>query len=423
VAAPRRGHRASGVGSVIPFVQAHIVALPPLAKFALGMALIVAIPRLCRRIALPDVVGFLLVGVVVGPHVLGVFPQEHPIAEFFADLGKLLLMFFTGVEIDLALFRKKRARAIAFGVLTTGIPLVLGACAASWLGYPVVPAIVIGSLLASHALLGMQVVTALGVGRLEPIVVTVGATVLSDTLSLVVFALCVPTFVGGFSISTLLVQTLEIVVFVPAVLLVLSRFGAQLLARLEHEDDAYFVVLLLILAASAILAEAVDLPGIVGAFLAGLAVNATVHDKPTANVLHFFARALFIPIFFCVTGFLIDPMAFMRTLVDAPQGVVAILSALFVGKWLAAELCGRAFGYSPVVRLTVWSLTLPQVAATLAAALVAYHTRDAAGHRLLDQTMLNVVLVMMLTTAVLGPILTQYFAARLASAESRGASE
>jgi hypothetical protein len=64
-------------------------------------------------------------------------------------------------------------------------------------------------------------------------------------------------------------------------------------------------------------------------------------------------------------------------------------------------------------RRTVWSLTLPQVAATLAATLVAYKTFNAAGQALLDSRMLNAVLIMVLVTAILGPILTQYYAPRM----------
>lgn len=172
-----------------------------MAKFAIGMALIIGIPKVSRRVGVPEVVGFLLTGVVFGPHVLGIFGDQHPIVDFLAELGKLLLMFFAGLEIDLTLFRQKRGRSVAFGVLTTSIPLLLGTGAALWLGYATVPAIVVGSLLASHTLLGMPIVTSLGASKLEPIVVTVGGTVLSDTLSLIVFAICVPTFVSGFSIS------------------------------------------------------------------------------------------------------------------------------------------------------------------------------------------------------------------------------
>ena len=61
-----------------------------------------------------------------------------------------------------------------------------------------------------------------------------------------------------------------------------------------------------------VLADSINLPGIVGAFLAGLAVNAAVHEKPEKKKLEFFGNSFFIPIFFIVTGFLIDPLAFFQ---------------------------------------------------------------------------------------------------------------
>jgi Kef-type K+ transport system membrane component KefB len=91
----------------------------------------------------------------------------------------------------------------------------------------------------------------------------------------------------------------------------------------------------------------------------------------------------------------------------------AVVGALLVGKFIAAQIAGRAFGYSSIARLTVWGLTLPQVAATLAATLVAYKTYNAAHQRLLDERMLNVVLILMLTTSILGPLLTAHFGERL----------
>src|SRR5262249_38827842 len=113
------------------------------------------------------------------------------------------------------------------------------------------------------------------------------------------------------------------------------------------------------------------------------------------------------------TGFLIDPLEFVRSIRDHFPVVAAILGALIAGKWIAAEGTGRVFKYSTAARRTMWSLTLPQVAATLAATLVAFNTVDPAGRRLLDTRMLNAVLVMVLTTSILGPVLTQYFAVRL----------
>ncbi|WP_428670855.1 cation:proton antiporter [Reyranella sp.] len=400
--------------SAFDFIRAHMGALPPIAKFAIGMALIVIVPRLCRRALVPDVVGLLLVGVAFGPSVLDLFKDQRPIADFLGELGKLLLMFFAGLGIDLALFRQKRVRSIIFGVLTTGMPLLLGTGVALALGYEVVPAVVIGSLLASHTLLAVPIVARLGLTGSEPVVIAVGATVLSDTLSLVVFAICVPIFVGGFTVSGLLLQLVEIAVFVPVILFGLSRLGARLLRRLEDEEGGYFILLLAILATAAVLAEAINLPGIVGSFLAGLAVNSAVHDKPAAGKLEFLSNAFFVPIFFFVTGFVIDPVLFVQSIVDHFWTGAGIIAALLVGKWLAAELAGRSFGYCGDARLTMWSLTLPQVAATLAAALVALQTTNAAGKPLLDKPMFNAVLVMLVVSSTLGPLLTQRFARRMA---------
>jgi Kef-type K+ transport system membrane component KefB len=394
-------------------LRSAATVLSVLAKFALGMVIIFGVPRLARLVRLPAVVGLLLSGVVIGPHVLGIFGEQRPIAEFLAELGKLLLMFVSGLEIDLALFRQVQGRSILFGLLTTGIPLLLGTVVGLVFGYGLLAAIVVGSLLASHTLLGTSIVAQLGANRLEPIPVTIGATVLSDTLSLVVFAICVSTYESGFSLAVLGGQLLEIALFVPLILFGLSHVGAYVLRQVEAEEDAYFVLMFGIMAVAGVLAHLVNLPGIVGAFLAGLAVNAAVHDKPAKDKLEFFGKAFFIPIFFIVTGFLIDPIVFVHSVLDNFPLVAAIIVALVVGKGLAAELAGRAFTYTPAARLTMWSLTLPQVAATLAATLVAFHTVDPAGHPLLDRRMLNVVLVLMLSTATLGPVLTQQFAPRM----------
>ena len=398
---------------ILDWIRSHAVTLPTLAKFALGMALIVGVPRLSQRVKLPAVVGLLLSGVVMGPHVLGIFPVHAVIADFFADLGKLLLMFFAGLEIDLALFRKARTRSITFGLLTTSLPLVLGAAVGLRFGYQIVPAIVLGSLLASHTLLALPILRQLGEMKLEPVTVTVGATVMSDTLSLIVYAICAGIYHTGFSVLNLGVQLTEIAIFVPLVLFGLSRLGAYFLKKVEDDENAYFILMLAIMGLAGVVAQLINLPGIVGAFLAGLAVNAAVKDKPAKGKLEFLANSLFIPIFFLVTGFLINPVVFFRSLTDNFPLVCGVILALLVGKFIAAEIAGRAFHYNLAERLTVWSLTLPQVAATLAAALVAYDTFNSSGRRLVDERLLNVVLVLMLTTAILGPVLTARFAPRM----------
>ena len=361
----------------------------------------------------PIVVGLLLTGVVIGPHGLDVAGQNRPVGEFLAQLGALLLMFFAGLEIDLTRFRQAQRKTIIFGLWTTGLPLLLGTAVGFLFGYKLIAAIVLGSLLASHTLLGLSIVTGLDIARLEPVTVTVGATVISDTLSLIVFAICVPTWENGFSFIGLAVQLIEIAIFVPLILFGLSRLGAYLLSKVEDDEDAYFILMLAILAVAGTLATSISLPGIVGAFLAGLAINAAAQHRPAKEKLEFFGNSFFIPIFFLVTGFLIDPLAFYDSITTNFPLVAGVIGALLLGKWSAAQIVGRAFAYTPAARNTMGSLTLPQVAATLAAALVGFTTFDPAGERLIDTALLNVVLVLVLTTAILGPVLTAYFAPRM----------
>jgi Kef-type K+ transport system membrane component KefB len=401
------------ISNTVSFVRDYLFTMPVLAKFAVGMVMLVVIPRPSRRLHVPVPVGLLLSGVLVGPYVLDIFGKVRPIADFLAELGKLLLMFFAGLEINLELFRRARNRSIALGVATTVVPLVLGTIVGLAFGYAAIPAIVIGSLLASHTLLGLSIVSRLGLGSLEPVTVAVGATVMSDTLSLVVFAICVSIYTTGFSPSGLALLLAEIAGYILLVLFGLSRLGAYVLKRVEDEEDAYFVLMLTIMAIAGVLADAIQLPGIVGAFLAGLAINASAQNAPASVKLEFLSKSLFIPIFFVVTGFLIDPITFVYGIFDNFLLVASIIGALLVGKWIAAWAIGRAFGYSRNEQLTIWSLTLPQVAATLAATLVAHDTLGADGERLLDDRMLNVVLVLVFTTSVLGPVLTERFASRL----------
>jgi len=394
-------------------LRAHALALPVLVKFAVGLGLIIIVPQVCRRLRVPAVVGLLLSGVLFGPYGLEIIGKTRPIADFLGELGKILLMFMAGLEIDLALFKRVQKKALTFGVITTSLPLILGTVVGLVFGYRVLPAIVIGSLLASHTLLASSTIARLGERNLEPITITYGATVFSDTSSLIVFAICASTFQRGFSISSLALLLVEIALFVPLILFGVSRVGAAILRRVERDDSAYFAMMIAIVAVASSLAQVIQLPDIVGAFLSGLSLNAAVKQNEAKKNLEFIGNSLFIPIFFITTGFLIDPRALAHSLASDLPLVLSIIGALVVGKFAAAEITGRMYGYTRDERLTIWSLTLPQVAATLAATLVAYNTVDRAGNHLLDNRMLNVVLALMLSTSILGPVLTERFAPRL----------
>jgi len=281
-------------------------------------------------------------------------------------------------------------------------------------GYTVIQSIVIGSLLASHTLLSLPIVTRLGSVSMAPVIVAIGATIVSDTLSLIIFAICVSMYTTGFSPSGLALQIVEVAIFVPLILVGVSRAGAWILNKLLGNEAAYFVTMLGVMVVAGVLADLINLPGIVGAFLAGLSVNAAVGTHPAKEKLEFFGNALFVPIFFVVTGCLIAPVEFAQAVVGHFLLVAGIVAALIAGKGVAAFLGGQAFGYARPAKLEMWALTLPQVAATL----VGYQTLNEAGVRLLDENILNAVLVPLVVTSLLGPLMTEWLTPRLIKQEA-----
>jgi Kef-type K+ transport system membrane component KefB len=165
----------------------------------------------------------------------------------------------------------------------------------------------------------------------------------------------------------------------------------------------------LIIALAGFGAELVGLDAIIGAFVAGLAVNGALRGREAKEDLEFLGHTLFIPMFFVSIGFLIDVRVFLQTLVNRPGLVVGIVGGLIVAKLLAAYLTQRVFGYSRNEGHLIWSLSLPQVAATLATAIVAFECKNAEGVRLIDEPAINTVLVLVVVTSILGPILTEHF--------------
>jgi Kef-type K+ transport system membrane component KefB len=356
---------------------------------------------------MPAVVGLLLAGVALGPSGLSALPKSDPVADFFAEVGKLLLMFFAGLEIDLSQFRRTAGRSLAFGLLTFSLPQVVGIGVGLLAGYEWLAAVLLGSLMASHTLLGFPIVQRMKLVTDEPVAVTIGGTILTDLASLLVLAICLPIHTSGFSTWAFVLQIGEMVAYVGLAFFGLSALGRWLLGRMGDSKDKQVVLILLIVAVAGFGAELINLEAIIGAFLAGLAINQAVGRGEAKEELEFLGNTLFIPMFFVTIGFLIDVQVFLQTLVERIGLVVGIVGGLIVSKYLAAFLTQRLFGYSRCQGNLIWSLSLPQVAATLATAIVAYQTKNAVGVRLVDEPVLNTVLVLVVVTSLLGPVLTE----------------
>jgi Kef-type K+ transport system membrane component KefB len=394
---------------MVDAAQEPVVHLPLLVRFAVILAIFLFIPPLCRRLRIPSGVGLLLAGVALGPSGLRTLPNAAPVAEFFAEIGKLLLMFFAGLEIDLSQFRRTGERSLVFGFLTFFIPLVVGAGVGLLAGYGWLAAVLIGSLMGSHTLLGFPIVQRMKLVTDEAVAVTIGGTIFTDLTSLLVLAVCLPIHSSGFSTFVFVVQIAELMAYVLLVFVGLSALGRWLIERMGDSKERQAILILLIIALAGFGAQVINLEPIIGAFIAGLAVNRALRHSEAKEQLDFLGNTLFIPMFFVSIGFLIDVRVFLETLVARTGLVAGIVGGLIAAKFLAARLTQRLFGYSRSEGHLIWSLSLPQVAATLAAAIVAFQTKNGAGVRLIDEPVINTVLVLVVVTSILGPTLTEYF--------------
>ena len=387
----------------------------PLAVFALLLALSVLVPPVVRRLQLPDLVGLLAAGVALGSRGLGWLDAESETMRLLSDVGVVYLLFIAGLEIDLAEFARIRQRSLRFGLLTFTLPLLAGLLLGLGFGYSLLSAVLLGSILSSHTPLGYPIVRSYGEAREESVVVAIGGTIFTDLAALLLLALCVGLHQGALSLGGALALLLRVGGFAALVLLLIPRLGRPLVRRSVNNESQLFVAVLMALFLAALGAELAGVEKIVGAFLAGLAVNGVLPEGRVKEQVIVVGAALFIPVFFIDLGLLLDLPAFVATLLGSGFAL-ALISALIGTKGLAAWWAGKLYGYSGAQMLTIWSLSLPQVAATLAATYVGVE----AG--LLDARVLNSVLAMMVVTAVLGPALTAMAMPRLGRAAAAGLS-
>lgn len=379
----------------------------PLLTFTILLLVIVTIPPLFEKIKLPGLVGLLVAGVIFGNDGLGLLDKDSDSIKLLADIGKIYLMFVAGLEIDLADFRKSRNRSLTFGFCTFIVPLIIGTLVGLTFNMGINSSILLGSLLASHTLLGYPIVNRLGVVGNEAVVITIGATIFTDIGALLVLAICVSIHGGEFTLGTLVFQLVSLALYSFVILYGFDKAGKEYFRRTGDEESNQFLFVLLAVFLASVGAQIINVDKIVGAFLAGLAVNDVVGKGPVKEKVEFVGSTLFIPCFFVSIGLILKISGFIDTLSSDFFLTIAIVGGLFLSKFIAALIPKLLYKYSWDQCMTMWSLSLPQVAATLAATLVGVN----AG--LLSDSVFNVVIVMMLVTSVTGPILTGKFARNL----------
>ena len=198
----------------------------PLGTFALLVALAMLVPPLFRKTGLPDLVGLLLAGILVGPDVLNLLQPDGETLQLLSDIGAIYLLFIVGLEIDLEEFNRVRSRSLTIGSLQFLSGMATGGVIGLIFGYPLVPCLLIGTLIATHTPLGYPIVRSYGAQRDEAVVVSVGSTILTDIASLVVLAIAIGLGKQTFSLTNLagLIAGVGIFAFAVVTVIFLFRF-------------------------------------------------------------------------------------------------------------------------------------------------------------------------------------------------------
>ena len=364
---------------------------------ALFLVVIVA-PPVLERARLPGIIGLLVGGYLIGPNSLNLIGAGNTTVPELGQLGLLYLMFVAGVELDLGLVSQHRRSVVRFGLSAFAIPLLLGTSVGFSLSWSTPAAVLLGSLMASHTLLTYPAVRKAGLSTHRGVATAVGATVITDTASLVVLAFVAGSQVKGGSPGSIGLQiAFGLVVLAVFCLLILPRVVSFAFRLLGTDRVVRYLLTVASFLAAATLAASVGIEGIVGAFFAGLGLNRLVPTESSLmDRIDLFGQALFVPIFLISVGMLLQPRVMVQpeTLKLAGLFIVAAIG----GKGLAVVIAKRPLHLTGNETLLMLGLTIPQAAATLAATVVGFNIG------LFDQSVVNAVLVLILVSILLATL-------------------
>lgn len=375
--------------------------------FGVLFAVILLGPILVAKARIPGIIGLLLGGYLIGEHGTGLIDAGNQTIPELGQLGLLYLMFAAGLELDLKLLGQYRKAAVSFGLLTFLFPFLGGLAVGIHQGWTAPASLLLGSLLASHTLILYPTVRNAGRGSNPAVASAVGATVLTDTIALVVLAGVAGSQTGSGSTAEVLLEVaIGLVVLVLLGLLVVPRVALAALRLWGGDRAARYLVSIVTFLLMAIVAEVFGIEGIVGAFFAGLALNRLVpNEGPSMERIEFFGGAVFIPVFLVSVGLLLDP-AVMFTRETLGIGALLCVGCLG-GKALAAAITRPLLGFSAGEAGLMFVLTTPQAAATLAATLVGFEIG------LFGTAVVNAVLLLILVSILVSTVLATRYLGRV----------
>jgi Kef-type K+ transport system membrane component KefB len=383
----------------------------PVLIFTLVLLIIFFVPLVLKRYNIPGIIGLILAGAIVGPNGFNILLRDSAII-LFGTVGLLYIMFLAGLEIDLNDFKKSKHKSLVFGLLTFTVPMVLGTVAGYYLlDFSLQSSLLLASMFASHTLLTYPVISKMGLSRIEPVSVAIGGTIITDTAALMVLAIIAGSARGELNEEFWIRLGISLVIFTVIVLFLFPRIARWFFKSVEDGISKYIFVLA-ILFGSAFLAGLAGIEAIIGAFMAGLALNRLIpRTSSLMNRIEFVGNAIFIPFFLIGVGMLVDVRILFKGTEALIVAVIMTTIAIF-GKWFSARVTQKIFNYSKAEGDLIFGLTNSQAAATLAAVMVGYRLE------LLNENVLNGTILMILVTCLVSSYYSEKAGREIAIRES-----
>ena len=403
----------------------------PVLVFAVIFGIILFAPILLNRIKIPHLIGLIIAGAIIGPNGFNLISQDSSILLFgkegLGTVGLLYIMFLAGLEIDMHEFKKNSWRSAVFGFYTFTIPMGLGFLGGYYvLEFSLMTSILLASIFASHTLIVYPILSKFGVTKNRAVNVAIGGTVITDTLALLVLAVIVKMTRGAVDNAFWITLSASILIY-GLVVVFLFPIICRWFFKRNDDNISQYIFVLAMLFLGAFLAEVAGIESIIGAFLAGLSLNRLIpRTSPLMNRIEFVGNALFIPFFLIGIGMLVNYQAFTdswETIVVATVMIVIATTAKFSAAWLTQ----KSFRFTRDERRLIFGLSNAQAAATLAAVLIGYNielTQETINMlglsnvldpgRLLNESVLNGAILMILFTCTVASIVAQKGAQNIA---------
>lgn len=393
----------------------------PVVIFSLVLFIILFAPILLNRIRVPHLIGLIIAGVIIGPYGLNLLLRDSSIV-LFGTVGLQYIMFTAGLEIDLEEFRKNRVKSFVFGLFTFIFPMILGTLSGYYLlQFSLPSSLLLAGMFASHTLLAYPITSKYGISRIRSVTLTIGGTIVTDILALLVLAAVTGMTKGEIGSAFWIQLFISTLIFGAIIFYVFPLIASWFFKRFDDNVSQYIFVLAMVFF-GAFLAEAAGLEAIIGAFLSGLALNRFIpHSSALMNRIEFVGNAFFIPFFLISVGMLVDFRVLFNGL--GALKVAFVMTVLgILSKYIAAWVTRKSFRLSVDEMKMIFGLSTARVGATLAVVLVGYNIiigESAAGEpiRLLNEDVLNGTILMILVTCTISPFIVEKASQKLALIE------